>query len=232
MAGKRTKMTVSVVIPTYNEEKNLRKVLKDMKNSGVGIDEILVVDANSTDGTVKVAKRYGARVIFESPQGRKGKGYALRLGMGKAKGDILVTMDADCSHLSSELGLLIEGIRAGFDVCMGSRFIQGGGTEDMPWLRVLGNKAFVTMVNTLWGTNYSDLCYGYRSFRRGCINKLGLKSDGFGIEAEISIKAAKKKLRVLEVPSYEKLRLHGKGNLRTFSDGFKILKTIVQELME
>jgi glycosyltransferase involved in cell wall biosynthesis len=150
--------------------------------------------------------------------------------MKAAKGDIVIMMDADCSHKSSEIGLLTEGIKAGFDVCMGSRFIQGGGTEDMSWHRKMGNKIFVFLVNSIWRMNYSDLCYGYRSFRKNCINKLNLKQDGFGIETEISIKAAKKKLRVLEVPSYEKARDSGEGRLRTFSDGWRIFKTIIHEM--
>jgi len=217
-------MKVSVVIPTLNEEKNLPKVLKEIKNR---VDEIIVVDGHSKDKTVKVAKRFGVKVIYDDV----GKGSALRRGMKTANGDIVITMDADYSHRSSEIGLLIEGIKSGFDICMGSRFIQGGGTEDMPWHRKLGNKFFVLLVNSIWNMNYSDLCYGYRSFRKDCIHKLNLKSDGFGIETEIAIKAAKKKLRVLEIPSYEKNRASGEGKLRTFSDGWLILKTIFKEMV-
>lgn len=227
---KYKKMKVSIVIPTYNEEKNIKKVLTDIKKSRAKIQEIIVVDANSTDRTVEIAKKFGAKVIYEKPEGRVGKGYALRLGMERAKGDIVITMDADCSNLSSELGLLIEGIKAGFDVCMGSRFIQGGGTEDMPWYRKFGNKFFVFLVNLIWKMNYSDLCYGYRSFKKNCIKKLDLRADGFGIETEINIKAAKRKLKVLEVPSFEKSRMHGSGKLNTFKDGFNILNTIIREI--
>jgi len=214
---------VSIVIPTLNEEQNLPKVLKGIPKD---IYEIIVVDGHSKDKTVEIAKNYDAKVFFDD----KGKGSALRKGMKAAKGDIVIMMDADCSHKSSEIGLLTEGIKAGFDVCMGSRFIQGGGTEDMSWHRKMGNKIFVFLVNSIWGMNYSDLCYGYRSFRKNCINKLNLKQDGFGIETEISIKAAKKKLRVLEVPSYEKARDSGEGRLRTFSDGWRIFKTIIHEM--
>jgi len=216
-------MKVSVVIPTKNEEKNLPTVLKELPKY---IEEIIVVDGNSTDDTVKIAKRYGAKVITENV----GKGFALRKGMKAACGDIIITMDADCSHRCIEIGLLVEAVKSGYDIAMGSRFIQGGGTEDMPLLRVVGNKFFVLLVNAIWGTNYSDLCYGYRAFRKNCINKLQLKSDGFGIETEIAIKAAKKHLRTIEIPSYEKVRNHGEGKLQTFSDGFKILKTILYEM--
>jgi glycosyltransferase involved in cell wall biosynthesis len=214
---------ISIVIPTLNEGKNLARVLKNIPKS---VDEVIVVDGYSTDNTVKIAKKFGAKVIFDDI----GKGSALRKGMMAAKGDVIITMDADCSHKSSEIGLLTEGIKAGFDICMGSRFIQGGGTEDMSWYRKLGNKFFVFLVNLIWGMHYSDLCYGYRSFRKSCIKKLGLKQDGFGIETEIAIKAAKKKLRVLEVPSFEKGRASGEGKLRTFRDGWLILKTIIREM--
>lgn len=220
----KKKMRVSLVIPTLNEEKNLPLVLETIPKDK--IDEIIIVDGHSTDKTVEIAKRFGTRIIYDSI----GKGSALRKGMDVAKGNIIITMDADCSHMGSELGLLTEGIKAGFDVCMGSRFIQGGGTEDMPWYRMIGNKFFVFLVNLIWKTNYSDMCYGYRSFRKSCIKKLGLKQEEFGIETEISIKAAKKKLRVLEVPSYEKRRASGESKLRTFRDGWSILKIIVKEM--
>jgi len=223
-------MKISIIIPTLNEEKNLSRVLRSIKNYMKNRNEkyeIIVVDGYSKDRTVEIAKKFGAKVIFDDV----GKGSALRKGMKVAKGDIIITMDADCSHQSSELGLLIEGIKAGYDVCMGSRFIQGGGTEDMPWYRKLGNKFFVFLVNLIWGMHYSDLCYGYRSFRRSCIKKLNLREDRFGIETEIAIKAAKKKLRVLEVPSFEKGRVAGEGKLKTFRDGFSILRTILRELV-
>jgi len=224
------KWKISVVIPTLNEEKNLRRVLKDIKKNGPKIDEIIVVDAYSKDNTVKVAKEYGAKVIYDTDDGsRGGKGLALRKGMDFAKGDIVINMDADCSNLASELFLLISGIKAGYDVCMGSRFLQGGGTEDMSFHRKFGNKFFVFLVNLIWRMKYSDLAYGYRAFRKDVIKKLDLKCDGFGIETEMSIKSAKKKLNVLEVPSFEISRKYGKGNLSTFKDGFRILKTIIRE---
>jgi glycosyltransferase involved in cell wall biosynthesis len=215
---------VSLIIPTLNEEKNLSALLKGIPKNLV--DEIIVVDGHSKDRTVDVAKKFGAKVIYDEI----GKGSAIRKGIKAAKGDIIITMDADLSHRSVELGLLIEAIKAGYDVAMGSRFIQGGGTEDMPWYRKLGNKFFVFLVNLIWKMNYSDLCYGYRAFKKSCIRKLNLKSEGFGIEAEISIKAAKKKLKVIEIPSYEKPRKLGKGKLKTFRDGYVILKTIIREI--
>ena len=215
-------MKVSIVIPTLNEEQNLPGVLSALPKT---IDEVIVVDGYSKDKTASVAKRYGARVLYD----KLGKGSALREGMRNAEGDIIVTIDADQSNRVSELNLLVEAIKVGYDIAMGSRFATGGGTHDMQWYRKLGNKFFVMLVNTLFHTKYSDLCYGYRAFRRTIIPRLKLESDGFGIETEISIRAAKLKAKVIEIPSLEKARRHGEGNLRTFADGWKIFRRIMKE---
>jgi len=158
------KPKVSVIIPTLNEEKNLPIVLKEIPEY---VYEIIIVDGYSKDKTVEQAKRFKCKIIYDN----KGKGSALIKGMKEAKGDIIIMMDADCSHRINEFPLLIGGIEIGYDVCMGSRFIQGGGTADMPWYRMLGNKFFVTLVNLLWGMNYSDLCYGYRSLSKEAVKK-------------------------------------------------------------
>ncbi len=218
---------VSIIIPTLNEAKNLRDLLPSIKSTLKGYRyEIIIVDKNSADGTADVAKSSGAKVLYDSD----GKGSALIKGFKEAKGSIIISMDADLSHRPKELKLLITAIEAGYDVCMGSRFLTGGGSEDMPAFRRFGNKAFVYMVNALYNAHYSDLCYGYRSFSRSATKKLDLKSVGFGIETEISIKAKKKHLKVIEIPSFEKKRGTGIGKLHSFRDGYIILKTILKNI--
>jgi len=219
----KAKKRISLIIPTKNEQGNLQKVLDTIPSY---IDEIIVVDGHSTDKTVEIAKKNRCKVYFDDGM----KGSAVRLGVEKAKGDYIIMMDADCSNSSVEFGLLIEGLEAGFDFCFGSRFIQGGGSDDMPWYRVLGNKLFVWIVNTNWSMKYSDLCYGYRSFKRDSFRKLGLESTDFSIETEMSIKVAKKGFKVVEIPSFEKARYSGSGNLRTLKDGYRIAKRIFLEL--
>ncbi len=219
------------MIPTINEERNLPRVLSDVrsfsKRSGRRT-EIIIVDGHSKDGTVAIARRAGARVIFDSV----GKGSAIIAGLGACQAPVIVIMDADCSHTADELPVLISKVESGgYDVCMGSRFMRGGGSEDITPLRYVGNKLFVALVNLFWGTRYTDLCYGYRSMRRSAVGRLALSSKGFGIETEISIRCAKAGLRTIEVPSTEKPRLHGESRLGTFKDGFLILKTIVRELI-
>jgi len=218
---------VSIVIPTLNEQRNIRALMGGIKKIMNDYDyELIVVDGNSTDGTVSIAKRFGAIVLKESI----GKGYALRKGISAARGDIIISMDADLSNRPNELKLLIAGIEVGYDICTGSRFLTGGGSDDMPLTRRFGNKMFVHIVNILYGSHYTDMCYGYRSFGRGVLKKLDLKEDGFGIETEINIKAQKRHMKILEVPSFEKQRSKEQAKLRGFKDGYVILKTIFRNL--
>lgn len=214
---------ISLVIPTLNEAENLPAVLKQIPRY---IDEIIIVDGYSKDKTVEIAKQFGCKIYYDNI----GKGSALIKGVEESTGDYIIMMDADWSHRVEEMNLLIEGLEVGYDFCMGSRFIQGGGTEDMTFIRRLGNKFFVGIVNLFFGMNYSDLCYGYRAFRKEIFKGLNLKSKGFSIETEISIKAAKNKLRILEVPSFEKSRKHGEGKLRGITDGWKIAAIIIREI--
>jgi glycosyltransferase involved in cell wall biosynthesis len=218
---------VSIVIPTLEEERNIRTLLKEIKPVIKDYKyEIIVVDGYSKDKTVKYAKSMGARIIYD----KEGKGSALIKGLNSAKGAITIAMDADLSNRPNELRLLIAGIEAGYDICMGSRFLTGGGSEDMPFYRKIGNKFFVSIVNLRYGSHYTDMCYGYRSFARGIPKRLNLKEPGFGIETEISMKVQRKHMKVLEVPSFEKLRASGEGKLRSISDGLIILKTILKNL--
>jgi len=213
------------------EEKNIgiaiKSIKKEMKKIGKKY-EIIVVDKYSKDKTTKIAKRLGAKVLYDE----FGKGSALIKGFNYAKGEFLISMDADLSNRAEELPLLIDVVENNFDACFGSRFILGGKTEDMSFLRKIGNKFFVMLVNLLYKTKYTDLCYGYRSFKKSAFKKLDLKEKGFGIETEMSIKAVEKGLNVMEIPSFEKKRLFGKSKLKTFKDGFVILKVILSSLFK
>jgi glycosyltransferase involved in cell wall biosynthesis len=216
---------VSIIIPTLNEAKNLKWLLpgikKVMKNYAY---EIIIVDKNSTDGTQEVAKRFGARLISGDLQ----KGAALIRGFDSARGKVLISMDADLSHRPKELLLLITGIETGYDMCAGSRFITGGGSEDITFIRRIGNKFFVTLGNLLYGAKYTDICYGYNAFTRRSIRKLHLEESGFGIETDMHTKAAKYGLKIIEIPSYEKKRKYGFGKLKTVRDGFLILRIMLK----
>jgi len=216
---------LTVIIPTFNEEHNIQLVLSGLPDM---VDEVLIVDGNSRDNTVNRVREFrpDAKIIY---QPGKGKGDALRCGFENAAGDIIVTIDADGSMDPAEIPTFIEPILNGYDYVKGSRFLPQGRTTDMVWYRRSANKMFVILVNIFYGSRYTDLCYGYNALHKRVLEKITFESDGFEIETEMHIKAIKHNLLIAEVPSFEDKRVHGEGKLKSFSDGWRILKTILRE---
>jgi len=222
---------ITVIIPTLNEEKSIAGVIKELNQ--MGYQNILIVDGNSRDRTIEIAKENGTNVIL---QDGKGKGAALRQAFNHddLDGDVVIIMDADGSMNPEEIPLFIEALDSGADLVKGSRFLSYGYSEDMSLIRRFGNRVFLLLVNYFWSADYTDLCYGFAAFRKDAIEKLcpHLKSTGFEIETEVFIKARKLGLKVVEVPSIEFRRRHGESNLSAFRDGFRILTTIFKELID
>ena len=224
--GRRQKRPrVSVVVPALNEEQNLPFVLPMI---GEWVDEVILVDGHSKDRTCDVARMLlpGVKVLA---QPARGKGAALRAGFDAAEGDIIVMLDADGSTDPREIPLFVGALVAGADFVKGNRFGQGAGTADMSRLRRIGNAMLVFAVRLLFGGRCGDLCYGYMAFWKRVLPQLDLDADGFEIETQMSVKALGSGLRVAEVPSFEFRRVHGKSNLRTVPDGWRVLKTIIRE---
>jgi len=218
-------MSVSVVIPTLNEAENLPHVFERLP---AGLKEVILVDGKSTDDTVEVARllRPDVRIV---QQDGKGKGDALACGFAAATGDAIVMIDADGSTDPAEIPRFIHALAEGADFAKGSRTLPGGGSADLTHIRRFGNWVLSTTVNALYGTKYSDLCYGYNAFRRACLDHLVVDSPGFEVETLINIRVAKLGLSVSEVPSYEGRRIHGCSKLNPLRDGWRILKVIVRE---
>jgi glycosyltransferase involved in cell wall biosynthesis len=177
---------------------------------------------------VEIAKKLcpDIRVVY---QDGKGKGNALRYGINAASGDIVITIDADGSMDPGEIPTFITPLLDGLDFVKGSRFIHGVGTKDMPFSRIFGNRVFTILVNVLYGTKFTDLCYGYNAFWKTVFQENKLVYDGFEIETEMYIRAHKGKSKIKEVPSFEHARINGNGGLRTIRDGWRILRTIIRE---
>jgi hypothetical protein len=225
---------ISVVIPTYNEAANLPHVFESLPP----VDEVILVDGHSSDGTVDVARRLrpDVKVVMQT---RRGKGNALACGFAAATGEIIVMIDADGSTDPAEIPRFVQALLDGADYAKGSRFTAGGGSDDITPARRLGNKALNGLVNMLYGTEFTDLCYGYNAFWSYVLPVLGLSpgadgdemlwGDGFEIETIINTRVAKAGLRVAEVPSHEANRLHGASNLHAVRDGFRVLKAIRKE---
>ncbi|OZD10883.1 glycosyltransferase family 2 protein [Rhodococcus sp. 06-156-3C] len=229
---------ISVVIPTLNEAANLRHVLPLLSHDY----ELVLVDGGSVDGTIDAAReiRGDIRIIKQT---RKGKGNALACGFEAATGDIIVMFDADGSADADEIPRFVDALLSGADFAKGSRFTAGGGSHDITPLRRAGNGGLHLVANTLFGTKFSDLCYGYNAFWRDLVPVLDLPvvdqedvapgemlwGDGFEIETIINCRFAEADVRIQEVPSVELARIYGQSNLRTFSDGFRVLRTLFTE---
>ncbi|MEY2434890.1 MAG: hypothetical protein QOC92_4615 [Acidimicrobiaceae bacterium] len=220
--------SISLVIPTLNEAQNLPWVLAKVPRF---VDEVVLVDGRSTDDTVDVARMHYPEVVVVDEK-RHGKGAALRAGFAAATGDVVIIIDADGSMDPDEIGRFVALVHAGFDVVKGSRFMAGGGSSDITAFRKLGNKMLLRLVNGLYSASFTDLCYGFIAMRRECIPALGLASDGFEIETEITVRAARAGLNVCEVPSFESPRRSGTSNLRSIRDGCRVLRTLLVKRFE
>jgi len=231
--------TVSVVIPAKNEALNLPRVFAALDD---GYHEVILVDGGSKDDTVEVARRLRPDLIVIG-QNRNGKGNALACGFQRATGDFIVMLDADGSTDPAEIPRFVNALREGADFAKGSRFMPGAGSSDISRLRQVGNYFLNKIVNLLYGTRYTDLCYGYNAFRRDCLTVMELNGgdvencdensmlwgDGFEVETLINVRIAKAGIRVAEVPSFERRRHFGASNLNAFSDGLRVLRTIHAE---
>jgi glycosyltransferase involved in cell wall biosynthesis len=217
--------SVSVVVPAKNEARNLEHVFRTIPE---WVDEIILVDGHSTDDTVAVARMLLPEVHIIHQQGR-GKGDALQAGFLAAKGEIIVMMDADGSTDGAEIPRFVAALTTGADFAKGSRYASGGGTDDITLSRHLGNKILSGLVNTMFGTHYTDLCYGYNAFWAEHLPKLDLDCDGFEVETVMNVRAAKAGLVIHEIPSHEHLRLHGMSNLKVVRDGIRIAKFLIRE---
>jgi glycosyltransferase involved in cell wall biosynthesis len=216
---------VSVVIPALNEAENLPHVLPRIPS---WVHEVILVDGYSSDNTVEIAKELMPNIRIVWQEGT-GKGAALRTGVKAATGEIVIMLDADGSTDPGEIPAFVGALLAGADLVKGSRFVQGGGTADMPPLRQWGNWCFVVLANVLFGTRFSDITYGYRGAWRHCLDMLALEIDGWENETVGNIRAARAGLRVAEVPSYEYRRIGGEAKLQTFPAGWVILKGMLAE---
>jgi glycosyltransferase involved in cell wall biosynthesis len=193
------------------------------------VHEVVLVDDHCTDRTVEVAKDLLPSIRVVTNQRSRGKGNALRTGYEAATGTIIVQLDADGSEAPEEIPAFVGALVAGADFAKGTRFAPGGGTADMTGLRRLGNRVFVWVVWALFGTRFTDLCYGYNAFWARVLPELDVDADGFEVEALLNLRALTRGLRVQEVPSFEAARVNGTGRLLTFPDGWRVLKTILRE---
>jgi len=224
------KPLISLVIPAYNEERNIGFLLQRthdiLKKESISY-EIIVVNDGSTDKTAEVAKEHN--VVLVNNKRNLGKGGSLRNGFKYARGKLIVTMDADGSHQPEDIPYLISPILKGdVDVVFGSRFVNGKGRDTTSRLHILGNAILNFVILFLTGKYISDSQSGFRAFTRDVLKKITLISSRYEIESEMLIKILSKNFRFMEIPINCKKRMSGSTKINSFSDGFKILKAMLK----
>jgi glycosyltransferase involved in cell wall biosynthesis len=221
-------MLLSVIIPVYNEELTIGNIIDRAKNAMQQITltyEIIVVDDHSYDKSLEIAGKHSVKLF--TLKKHLGKGYALRAGFAKAKGDIIITIDSDGSHRPEELSRIIMPIlRDKTDLVIGSRYLNQRNVATRK-LNAFGVRIFNLLIQLLTGTSITDSQSGYRALKRQVLNKQRLKSGGYEIESEMLVKTAKEGFRVVEVPISFEQRTYGRSGVDPVIDGSKILLSII-----
>jgi len=220
-------MLLSIIIPVYNEELTIGNIIDRTKivvqQTGLR-NEIIVVDDRSYDKSLEIAKRHSVR-LFTLKQ-HLGKGYALRAGFFKARGDIIITIDSDGSHKPEELPEVLAPIlQDKADLVIGSRYLNHKKVAARK-LNAFGVGLFNSLIALLTGVVITDSQSGYRAMKRQILKDQKLESGGYEIESEMLVKTAKKNFRITEVPISFQQRTYGRSGVDPVIDGFKILLSI------
>jgi len=226
-------MLLSIVVPAYNEKRTIGDVINRLKTAlrKTGFaNEIIVVDDHSRDKTVEVALDQQVRVL--SLKQHMGKGYALRAGFSRAKGDIIVTIDSDGSNRPEELSALLQPILQNqADLVIGSRF-HGSESTSGKRFNLAGVRIFNSLIHILTRAVVADSQSGYRAMTRKVLEGLNLKSGTYEIESEMLVKIAHRGFRIYEVPISFEQRTYGVSTLDPLVDGFKILTSIITSYLK
>lgn len=222
---------ISVVIPAYNEEKNIEETIRRVQKTGPEY-EIIVVDDGSEDNTYGVANNLKVRAFRLKENG--GKGAAFRKGIEEATGDIVVQVDADSQFTPEEIPKLIQPILDDMaDVTLGSRFTKGAVIEKgaLGVRNRIGNYGASLLTSIACLHRVTDVQAGFKAFKTKDLKQLKFKEDHFGYEPEVVILAKKKGLRILDVPILYKKRRGGQSNINFIRDAYRISKTILRAML-
>jgi len=222
------KIKGTLVILTFNEIEGLN-VLYD-KIPFNKIDEVLVVDPGSTDGTLDFWKEKGQKVIIQKVRGR---GEAFRIGIKESKHGNVVFFSPDGNEDPRDIEKAFHFLDEGYDMVIASRFMPGSRADDadetIP-VRTFGNRMFTTFANILWGAKLYDAINGFRGIKKDKFKEINPNAHGFGIEYQMSIRSMKKKFKIKEFPTYEGDRIGGESTAHTFATGWLFIKLIWSEL--
>lgn len=219
----RDRISTSIIIPAYNEQDGLPLVLTRIHSLIDGACEIIVVDDGSSDDTREVAGRFPCKLVVHPVN--LGKGEAMKTGVREAQGENIVFIDADNTYPVEAIPNLIAGLEAA-DMVVASRV---RGRHNIPAFNRIGNFIFSNLIRYLGGFKARDPLSGLYGIKKAALERMDLRSDGFGIETEIAVKAGKLRLKVTDIGIEYRPRT-GRQKLAGVGDGWKILKTIFREI--
>ena len=219
---------VSVIIPTLNEAGNILEALTTIQKELAYPNEIIVVDGNSTDGTIQKVKDTKCRLIIEP---RRGYGLALRTGMKRAKGDVIVMVDGDGTYEVKHINrILRKMLKNDAEMCLATRMYDPN--KAMGLMNFVANKVMTFCFNILYKQNLSDSQSGFRAISHAAIEKVELNQDDMAFATEILVEFAKKGFKMIEIPTVYKPRKYGRTKLRKLKSGIEIFTTLVRGLTE
>ena len=224
-------MKTSIIIPCYNEEKTIEKIVDkilDLKNTDL---EIIVIDDNSTDSSRNIIEnKLNDKINKLILNDRNyGKGYSIRKGIEAATGEVLIIQDADLEYDPKDYQKILEPFELGVaDVVYGSRFIGSDKKRVLYFWHTVGNKFLTLFSNIFTNLNLTDMEVGYKAFKTDILKKIDLKENRFGFEPEVTAKIAKKHLRIYEVGISYFGRKYNEGKKITWRDGFSAIRCIIK----
>ena len=220
-------MSVAIIILTLDEIQGINEIMPKLKKEWA--ETIVFVDGGSTDGTVEKAKELGFQVIH---QHNKGEGNACRIGVEQTKSDFVLFFSPDGNDLPEDIPKLIQKIKEGHAIAHISRFGKNSESEDANWLERFGNNMFTFLVNTFFGSNYSDALNGFRVIKREIWDELNTDAQYLNIEQQTCIRLAKLKIPIFEIEGREPKRIGGERKMRPLTTGAQLSYQIIKEYIK
>lgn len=230
-------MKVTLLVPTWNELEPMMKIMPLIDPKWV--DQILVVDGGSTDGTIEYSKKMGYDIHVQT---KKGLRAAYLEALAFVKGDIIITFSPDGNSLADRIPALIEKMREGYDMVIVSRYLPPAKSADDSWVTGFGNWFFTQLTNLLHGAHYTDAFVMFRAYKTTLLQDLHLLTDSdyqtperlfktkIPVEPLLSVRAARAKCRITEIPGDEPARIGGVRKLQVIRWGLGFLYQIIREV--
>lgn len=221
---------VSVIVPAYNEEKNIEKIIKlILKETSIKKHILVAVDSKTTDKTASIANKFKDVEVLLTKK-TKGKGDVIKQAIKGLKGDFAVQIDADSQFLPIDIPKLIKPLLNGYDVTLGTRYQKGAHVQkgSVSLIKRLGSLFLSTITSLFVGSAVTDVMAGFKAFKTPVLRSLHPKTSHFGYEAELVIRAAQKNYKIINIPITYKKRVIGQSTVNSLKHGFLVLGTIIK----